>query len=100
MLEVTSKFHTATPGPKQSRRRGGFTLIELLVVIGIILVLMAILLPVIGAVQLNAQAANTQSQMMRIMSACQAYYHDFNSYPARSPMCFLPAVIRPGRTRR
>ena len=61
--------------------RRGFTLIELLVVIGIIVLLIAILLPVVSSVRKQAYNTSTQSQMARIMQACLAYYHDFNAYP-------------------
>jgi prepilin-type N-terminal cleavage/methylation domain-containing protein len=59
----------------------GFTLIELLIVMGIIVVLMAILLPVISHIRMRAYEASTQSQLSRLMQACQNYYHDFNAYP-------------------
>jgi prepilin-type N-terminal cleavage/methylation domain-containing protein len=68
-----------------SSRRGGFTLIELLVVIGIILLLISILMPVVSRVRLAAYDASTQSQMQRIMQACESYYHDWNSYPGPVP---------------
>jgi len=61
--------------------RRGFTLVELLTVIGIIILLLAILLPVVSQVRVRANVANTQQQMSRIMSACMNYYHEFNSYP-------------------
>lgn len=63
----------------------GFTLVELLTVIGIIILLLAILLPVVSQVRVRANIANTQQQMSRIMSACVNYYHDFNSYPGPLP---------------
>ena len=72
-----------------NRRTRGFTLIELLVVIGIILVLLAILLPVVSHVRMRAYNTNTQQQMSRIMAACQMYYHDFNSYPGPIANAFL-----------
>ena len=61
--------------------RRGFTLVELLTVIGIIILLLAILLPVVSQVRVRANVANTQQQMSRIMSACVNYYHEFNAYP-------------------
>jgi len=63
------------------RRRSGFTLIELLVVIGIIVILIAILLPVVSSVRKSANVAATKSQMSAIASACQAYYGDYHAYP-------------------
>lgn len=63
------------------RPRHGFTLVELLTVIGIIILLLAILLPVVSQVRVRANVANTQQQMSRIMSACVNYYHDFDAYP-------------------
>ena len=65
--------------------RAGFTLIELLVVIGIIAVLIAILIPVVGKVRLAAQTANTTNQMQRISAAIQVYFHDFQAYPGALP---------------
>lgn len=59
----------------------GFTLIELLVVIGILVLLMAILVPVVSHVRLKAYDTSTQAQMQRILQACESYYHDFNAYP-------------------
>jgi prepilin-type N-terminal cleavage/methylation domain-containing protein len=61
--------------------RRGFTLIELLVVIGIIVLLIAILLPVVASVRKQAYNTSTQNQMSRIMAACLAYYHDHGAYP-------------------
>lgn len=84
---MTSRRRPASPPPR--RRRGGFTLIELLVVIGIILLLAAILMPVVSSVRKAAYNASTQSQMQRIMTACQSYYHDFNSYPGPVANTFL-----------
>lgn len=65
--------------PKRARR--GFTMIELLVVIGIIVLLLAILLPVVSQVRIRAFVASTEAEMAKIQAGCLAYYHDFNSYP-------------------
>ena len=67
------------------RGRLGFTLIELLVVIGIIAVLIAILIPVVGKVRLAAQTANTTNQMHGISAAIQHYFNDFLAYPGALP---------------
>ena len=76
-----------------SSHRGGFTLIELLVVIGIILLLVSILMPVVSRDRLAAYDASTQSQMQRIMQACQSYYHDWNSYPGPIPNSQLQGAV-------
>ncbi|HSU67792.1 MAG TPA: prepilin-type N-terminal cleavage/methylation domain-containing protein, partial [Tepidisphaeraceae bacterium] len=82
--------------PSRGPVRRGFTLIELLVVIGIILVLISILLPVVSSVRRKAQETATQSQMQRIMAACQNYYHDWNSYPGPIPNTQLAGDSNPG----
>ena len=61
--------------------RRGFTIVELLTVIGIIVLLVAILMPVVAQVRIRAYVANTQQEMNRLMTGIQAYYHDFNAYP-------------------
>jgi prepilin-type N-terminal cleavage/methylation domain-containing protein len=76
--------------------RRGFTLIELLVVIGIMLLLMAILLPVVSQVRIRAYDTSTQSEMSRIMAACQMYYHDFNAYPGPIANAYLSGGAKPG----
>ncbi|QOV91994.1 type II secretion system protein [Humisphaera borealis] len=64
-----------------SSRPAGFTLIELLVVIGIITLLLSILLPVVGRVQVQAQSAKTQSTIAAIAGAMERYFLDEKSYP-------------------
>ena len=61
--------------------RPGFTLIELLVVIGIIVLLIAILLPVAGRVRISAQTARTWASMSAIASAIERYHSDEHVYP-------------------
>lgn len=80
---MTSRRRPASPPPRH--RRGGFTLIELMVVIGIIVLLAAILIPVAAQVRKAAFQASTESEMQRIMQACQSYYHDFSAYPGPIP---------------
>src|SRR5579883_1750714 len=73
----------ASPRPRvpASSSRRGFTMIELLVVIGIVVLLLAILLPVVNQVRMKAFVAQTEAEMQRIMGGIQAYYHDHNAYP-------------------
>lgn len=86
------------PTTRAAKQRG-FTLIELLTVIGIIVLLVAILLPVVSAVRLKAYVVNTQQQMSVIQAACQSYFHDFNAYPGPIPNSSLsgamPAIPNP-----
>jgi prepilin-type N-terminal cleavage/methylation domain-containing protein len=65
--------------------RRGFTMIELLTVIGIIVVLMAILIPVISTVRRIAQNTDTTHLLTKIATACNNYYTDFRGYPGPLP---------------
>lgn len=61
--------------------RRGFTLAELLVVIGIMLVLMAILLPMLSKIRANAQRVSIASDLVGIAQALDQYKHDWGDYP-------------------
>jgi prepilin-type N-terminal cleavage/methylation domain-containing protein len=64
------------------RRRTGFTMVEMLTVIGIIVILMAILLPTVSKVRQMVRVAATQQEMSKISGAIQQYYLEFNhAYP-------------------
>jgi prepilin-type N-terminal cleavage/methylation domain-containing protein len=71
---------TTIQNPK-SKIQNGFTLVEMLTVIGIIVLLVSILLPVVSAVRIKGQTADTQAMLARIASGIQSYYADFNAYP-------------------
>lgn len=59
----------------------GFTLVELLVVVGIIVVLLAILLPVISSAREKARQTSCISNLHNIATAAKIFYQDNKSYP-------------------
>ncbi len=71
-------------------RRRAFTLTELLVVIGIIALLIAIALPVIGGVRKRAQATTCLSNTKQYALAMQAYTQDYDgNYPIESTALYI-----------
>src|SRR5690348_14407494 len=63
------------------RKREAFTLVELLVVIGILVALIAILLPAVNKAYKNAQRTSMQADLAAISQALDAYRNDFADYP-------------------
>ena len=77
----------------------GFTLVELLVVIGIIAVLVAVLVPVVGAARRASQKAACLSNLKQVGAAIAAYATDGDGYipygpvaPPTRPDSFYPAT--------
>jgi prepilin-type N-terminal cleavage/methylation domain-containing protein len=87
MKKTTPPWAPLSPRPRHNPRQipPAFTLIELLVVIGIIAVLVALLIPVVGKVRRAANGAATSAQLSSIAVAIQAYYGDFRAYPGPLP---------------
>jgi prepilin-type N-terminal cleavage/methylation domain-containing protein len=72
--------------PSNHRKaRRGFTLIEILVVIGIILILMAILLPALGGARDRAYHAKSTALLTGISNNIETYFTTFDAYPGPAP---------------
>ena len=67
--------------PRGVRSRRGFTMVELLAVIGIIVILVAILMPVVRSVRIAGHAAASQAAITALASAIERYRQDFGAYP-------------------
>lgn len=63
------------------RDRRGFTLVELLVVMGIVAVLVALLLPSLGAARRQANLARARSEVANLQSALLSYYTLYSRFP-------------------
>ena len=64
--------------------RCGFTLIELLIVVAIIAILALIAVPNFLEAQVRSKVARGKADMRSIQTAVEAYYVDWNAYPAPS----------------
>ena len=65
-----------------TRNEKGFTLIELMIVIAIIGILAAIAIPQFNAYRARSYNAGALSDLRNIETAVEAYYVDFQHYPA------------------
>lgn len=71
------------PAASQHNRRA-FTLIELMIAIVIILILLGLLIPAIGAVRLRAQQANVRTEISNLEAAITSFKADFGMDPPSS----------------
>jgi prepilin-type N-terminal cleavage/methylation domain-containing protein len=67
----------------KNRRRRGFTLIELLIVIAIVLTILTIALPKVGAVLMNAREMAAIKQMQTIHTAQTQFYSQFGKFATK-----------------
>lgn len=65
-------------------KRSGFTLVELLVVITIIGMLMALLLPAVGAATENARSLKCKNRLKQLAMAMSSYESRFQEFPGYS----------------
>jgi type II secretion system protein G len=79
-----SDLGSPASGPRERPCSCGFTLIELLVVIAIILLLMGLLFPVLRGAQNQAKKAQAKNDLAQIVTAVNAYYTDYGTYPLNS----------------
>ena len=74
----------------------GFTLIEMLLVISIIVLLMALLVPQIGAVIRGVRFTDTQRRIAALHTAVEDYHRAYGAYP---PSTSPPTPNSGGRAR-
>ncbi len=86
------------PTSGQSRRRGGFTVIEMLVVTGVIVLLLAILLPALSVARSNTLWAKSQSNLRQVHTLMQAYSGDNRDFIVPSQFDYSAANF-PGKVR-
>ena len=67
-------------------RSHGFTLVELLVTIGIILLLIGILIPTVGAARRRSKVTLCASNLRQIGQAIQAYRSELRHWPEACPI--------------
>jgi prepilin-type N-terminal cleavage/methylation domain-containing protein len=72
--------------PPQPSRNRGFTLIELLVVVGIIVILIALLIPALSAAKRRAKITETTATLTGLKSNIEQYYQNFQAYPGPAPV--------------
>lgn len=68
-----------------TRNEKGFTLIELMIVIAIIGILAAIAIPQFSAYRARSYNAAAMSDVRNMMTACEAYFVDWDIYPSGTP---------------
>jgi len=82
---------------RQSGRPGtsGFTLVELLIVMGIISLLMAMAMPVLGIARRQGRIANTRTLLTQVDQSLHLFRVDMGIYPWQSDLGSEPAEAAP-----
>ncbi|HEY2584343.1 MAG TPA: prepilin-type N-terminal cleavage/methylation domain-containing protein [Tepidisphaeraceae bacterium] len=93
-MELTTTPLSRRKGGRVYPAQTGFTLIELLVVIGIMVTLIAILLPMLSKARAAAQRTAIASDLVGIGQALDQYKHDWGDYP-RTTMDKPPGATIP-----
>ncbi len=69
----------------------GFTMVEMVTVIGVILILVALLLPVLRTVRNNATKTKVQAMIQTLSVALKAYETDWGCFPSVAGITLCPA---------
>lgn len=77
-MHLAGKLKSSIARTRSTPSQGGFTQIELLVVIGIIVVLLAILLPAVAGVRRSARSARCLSNLHQVALGFQQYAYASN----------------------
>src|SRR5688500_7891700 len=89
--------HHRVRRPRHTDRSGGFTLIELLVVVGIIVVLLSILLPTVGAARRQGRTTQCLSNLRQIGQGFRVYASNFDgAWPVAVHLDVPPSYLRLG----
>jgi type II secretory pathway pseudopilin PulG len=70
---------------RASRSRAGYTMVELMVVMAMIIILVSLVFPTIGAVKKRRTIALAQAQLKQVETAIQAYKSQLGFYPPDNP---------------
>jgi len=81
---LRSQFLAPALGEKQ-KRQAGFSLIELLIVVAIILIILAIALPQVNKIQMNAREMAAVAQIRTLLTAQTQYMSQFGHYATALP---------------
>lgn len=79
---------------RQRRGASGFTLVEMLVVIGVIILLLALLLPALGIARKNTLLAGSQNNLRQIFTLMTSYSTDNREHIVPSEFDYSGATVK------